>query len=80
MTKRLNIYLIVISEREEKKNWAEAILKEVMIRNFIKIWLKISNQRVKKYFKLSRNNTRECPTRHTGVKLFKIRARGWLSG
>lgn len=40
--KRPNLYLIVISEREEKKNWAEAIFKEVMIRNFLKDWWKTS--------------------------------------
>lgn len=64
MMKRPNIYLIVISEREEKKNWAEAIFEEVMIRNFLKDWWKTSNQRVKKCFKLSRKNTKDA---HLGI-------------
>ena len=36
MMKKTNIYLIVISEKE-KKNWAEAIFREIMIRNFLNL-------------------------------------------
>lgn len=73
--KRPNIFLIVISDREKKKNWAEAIFKEVIIWNFLKNWLKTSNQWVVKCFKLSRKNTKECTSRHTGVKQFKIKGK-----